>query len=113
MGAGVAGAGAVVDGGVVVVEVVDGNAWLMRWSRCCLLTVTPVAAELMSVALASGGAGASRRLVWYSLPGPALDPMVMMRVVCLPLESVRCSWLMRLRLGSGASATSLKLTLES
>ena len=91
---GVAGVGIIVAGGVVVVEIDGGSARLISWSKCCLLTVTPVAAELMSVVLASGGVEVSSRLVWYSLPGPALDPMVLMCVVCSPFKLVRCSWLM-------------------
>ena len=85
----IAGVGAVVAGGVVVAAADDGSARLISWSKYFLLTVTPVAAELMSVALASRGVGLSKRVVWYSLPGPALDPMVVMQVVCSPFELVR------------------------
>ena len=70
-------AGVFVVGRVVVVGVVEaGSALLISWSRRCLLTMIPVAAELMSVVLVSGFVGSSSRVVWYSVPGPALDPMV-------------------------------------
>ena len=88
---GVAGLG-VVAGGVAVAGVVEvGSALLISWCRCCLLTTTPVAAELMRVVLVSGFAGSSSRVVWYSVPGPALDPMVVILVVYWPRGSVRCS----------------------
>ena len=86
-----AGVVVVVVGTVVVFATDDGIARLISWSKCFLLSVIPMAAELMSVVLVSRVVDLSKRLVWYSLPGPALDPMVVMPVVYSPFELVRCS----------------------